>query len=146
MCAQLPLECYVTFFLAFLEPHAHRLSYVTAGHPPPLLLRPDAEPVFLESTGAPIGMRIPVPLRSESVEFHPGSLLAIWSDGIPEAIRVGERPMRDFTEERLVAQIRELQRLPLETILDRVFHDSDEFVGSPRAQDDRTLLLLRRES
>lgn len=145
MGAQLAPYGYVTLFLGCLDPGTHRLEYVTAGHPPPVLFRPGREREFLASTGGPIGMRIPVPLQSASTEFQPGTLLAIWSDGIPEAVRVGARPVQDFTEERLVARLEVLRERPLEAILAEIFRESEEFVGSHKAQDDRTMVLLRRE-
>ena len=145
MVEQLAPQGYVTLFLAFLDPRTHQLDYVTAGHPPPVLLRPGEDGEFLASTGAAIGMRIPVTLSSARIELTPGSLLAIWSDGLPEAFRLGMRPMQDFTQERLVARIRDIRHQPLDAILDDLFHESEAFVGAPRAQDDRTMVLLSRE-
>jgi sigma-B regulation protein RsbU (phosphoserine phosphatase) len=133
-------------FLAILDPRTQELDYVTAGHPPPLLLQPGEEGRFLESTGAPIAMPIPLPLRAARVTLSPGSLLAIWSDGIPEAVRLGVRPIQEFTLERLAARLGEWRDLPLPDILERVFRESDAFIGGPRAQDDRAMLLLRRET
>lgn len=145
MREQLAPHGYMTLFLGFLDPRTHALEYVTAGHPPPLLLGPGAPAEFLASTGGPIGMSIPVPLRSARTTLSPGSLLAIWSDGIPEALRLGARPMQDFTQARLVARLQEWSQEPLQVILERVFRESDEFVGNARAQDDRTMVLLRRK-
>ena len=146
MVEQLAPQGYVTLFLAFLDPRTHQLDYVTAGHPAPVLLRSGEDGEFLASTGAAIGMRIPVTLSSARIELTPGSLLAIWSDGLPEAFRLGMRPMQDFTQERLVARIRDVRHLPLDAILDDLFHESEAFVGAARAQDDRTMVLLCRDS
>lgn len=142
---QLAPHGFVTLFLCMLDPRTHRLEYVNAGHEPPALLVPGAPLVALESTGPPLGMRIPVPLRDGVLTIAPGAALCCWSDGIPESIKVGSRPPQDFTRECLLEQLKVLRDEHAPTIVTRVFEAVDAFVGTRQAQDDRTMLVLRRQ-
>ena len=67
---------------------ARRLSYICAGHPPPLVRRVrDAAAEPLDS-----GLDIPIQVLREyrygerTVAFAPGDLLALYTDGITEAL------------------------------------------------------------
>jgi sigma-B regulation protein RsbU (phosphoserine phosphatase) len=141
---QLGPHGFVTLFLGILDGRTHRLDYVNAGHEPPVLFAPghDAQP--LAATGPPVGMRIPVPLGADTVELAPGATLCVWSDGITEAVRVGTRPLEDFGRARTLARLEALRDAAAETIVADLFASVDAFVGGRHAQDDRTMLVLRR--
>jgi serine phosphatase RsbU (regulator of sigma subunit) len=74
------------------------------------------------------------------VLLPPGSLLCVFSDGIPEAC-VGEE---FFGEERLVAALERRAGLPLPEIAEGVLADLNAFLAGTPAGDDITLFLLRR--
>jgi serine phosphatase RsbU (regulator of sigma subunit) len=76
-------EQLATCIYARFEPETHRLSFANAGHPPPVLLSPGAEPVPLAAK--------PVPLLGaggnaveHSVRLEPGSRLVLFTDGLVE--------------------------------------------------------------
>jgi serine phosphatase RsbU (regulator of sigma subunit) len=143
---------FVTLFIGVLDPRAHVLTYVNAGHVPPVVIEPgggapagasapSAGPHQLPATGPPLGLIPDVSFSTGTVEIRPGALLCVCSDGIPEAT-VGE----DFYEEaRLHALLRQHAGAPLETIAEEVIHDVRSFLGDSPLSDDVTLLLLRRE-
>ncbi|MHB8080283.1 MAG: PP2C family protein-serine/threonine phosphatase [Candidatus Krumholzibacteriia bacterium] len=92
---------FVTLFIGVLDPRTHRLTYVNAGHNPPILLGHDAAPRRLTPTGLPLGLIPGAAYRSAEVDLPPAALLCIHTDGIPEAA-LGE----DFYEdERLIATL-----------------------------------------
>jgi hypothetical protein len=84
---QFPDERYVTAVIAQLDLKAGRLSWVSAGHPPPLIIRdgllsrtltaPPAAPLGIPLDGPPPGV------AEESLE--PGDLLLLYTDGLTEA-------------------------------------------------------------
>jgi hypothetical protein len=85
---QYPDERYVTAVIAQLELETGRLTWVSAGHPPPLVIR-DARARSLATTpatplGAPSGGEA-ARVREESLE--PGDLLLLYTDGLTEARR-----------------------------------------------------------
>jgi anti-anti-sigma factor len=74
--------------VAVLDPATGALTYVTAGHPPPLLMPADAEARYLPITGGgPLGTGAAFPTARAQLDV--GDLLLIYSDGVLE------RPGRD---------------------------------------------------
>jgi hypothetical protein len=135
---------FVTLFLGILDSRQHVLQYVNAGHDEPLLLRMDGATERLRSGGPPLGMRVDLGHEMGEVPMERGSLLCVWSDGIPEAFNSKKTPVEFYSVERLLTLLAELQQLPLESLCQRVFKSVDHFVEEAHASDDRTLLFVRR--
>jgi serine phosphatase RsbU (regulator of sigma subunit) len=71
-----------------LDAASGRLEMASAGHPPPLLVAPGAEPVFLEcDPNAPLGTAMVGPFIQCSRQLEPGSLLLCYTDGLIEEPR-----------------------------------------------------------
>jgi hypothetical protein len=91
---------FVTAVFAELDLDSGRLSWVSAGHPAPLLLREGRVVKTLEAPPAlPLGLRLadePVVAGQESLE--PGDMVLLYTDGLTEARRPGGEL---FTVERL---------------------------------------------
>jgi serine phosphatase RsbU (regulator of sigma subunit) len=145
LARELEPHSFVTLCVAIVDPQAHRLDYVNAGHEPPALLLPGEPARQLESTGPPVGLPIPVPLEGATAPFPPGALIAVWSDGIPESLRRTPNGIEDFGRENVVRLLEELRELPANAIVAGLFEAVDSFLSGTRAQDDRTLLVLRHE-
>jgi anti-sigma regulatory factor (Ser/Thr protein kinase) len=72
-------------FVARVDLERHVLEYTNAGHPPPLLRRPDGETLWLgDARTFPIGVEPEFPCPSATVELEPGSLLFLYTDGLVE--------------------------------------------------------------
>jgi serine phosphatase RsbU (regulator of sigma subunit)/CheY-like chemotaxis protein len=68
-----------------LDASTGQLQLVSAGHPPPLLVVPGAEPVFLEcDPNTPLGTNMAGPFTSCTRQLEPGSLLLCYTDGLVE--------------------------------------------------------------
>lgn len=133
---------YLTLFLGRLEPETGRLEYVNAGHNPPLLFAADGSVTQLDATGLPVGLIDGVTFETASVEIPPGGMLAIFSDGIPEA-RTEED---EFGDDRLCEELRTRRDLPLEEAAEGVLGEVRSFMGDAPPTDDITLFLLRRRA
>lgn len=75
----------VTLLYAIVDPDASTLQVATAGHPPPLLLRPEAGPTFAEApAGSPLGVNR-FPSYAESLAtLDPWSTVLLYTDGLVE--------------------------------------------------------------
>ncbi|WP_420709632.1 PP2C family protein-serine/threonine phosphatase [Streptomyces sp. NRRL F-6491] len=63
----------------------HRLRLATAGHPPPLLRAPDGRTRLLEAPpGLLLGIAPDVEYATTEVAWEPGSVLALYTDGLVE--------------------------------------------------------------
>ncbi|WP_328223676.1 SpoIIE family protein phosphatase [Streptomyces sp. NBC_00310] len=74
-----------TCLYAVYDPVSRRCSLARAGHPAPVLVAPDGAAGFLElPAGPPLGLG-GVPFESVEVALAPGSLLALYTDGLVES-------------------------------------------------------------
>ena len=61
------------------------VSFSSAGHPPPLLLAPDAEPIYLQGgRSAPLGALGGPDRPEETLRLDPGATLVLYTDGLVE--------------------------------------------------------------
>jgi integral membrane sensor domain MASE1 len=76
-----------TLIYAVLDPGARTLSFVSAGHPPPLLIGPDGPARYLmEGRSPPLGVSKGVQAEA-TVTIEPGSALVLYTDGLIERRR-----------------------------------------------------------
>ncbi|QKW18527.1 serine/threonine-protein phosphatase [Kitasatospora sp. NA04385] len=81
-------ERFTTLAVAVLDPAAHRLTWLNAGHEIVLLRRADHTVHALEPTGPVVGSFLPDPERAwhtRTAPFAPGDLLLLATDGLTEA-------------------------------------------------------------
>jgi sigma-B regulation protein RsbU (phosphoserine phosphatase) len=131
---------FVTGVIACLDPASGRLDYVNAGHPAPCVVT-GTELHELPATGVPFGVLPDVPYELATANIGRGALVAVFSDGIPEA----QRGREFFDDERLRRALCEAAGLPeLAAVRASILARVDEFLGGVKRTDDLTLLLLRR--
>ena len=137
----LPIEQFITLFLCDLDPETGRLSYVNAGHELPLIIRTDGRFDGLEPCSPPMGMLPEFACRIGTATMEPGDLLAIFSDGIPEATLDGEDFLGIDPVKNILSDMREQ---PLAEISNATGEAVAQFLKGGHASDDVTLMMLRR--
>jgi serine phosphatase RsbU (regulator of sigma subunit) len=132
---------FVTAFLAFLDPRTGRLEYCNAGHNPPIALNRDGTLERLERGGLVLGILESASYETGELVIPSGALVALFSDGIPEA----QNPAGELWEEEpLIALLRSASGLPLAALARRVVERVRAFEAGRAPSDDVTLLLARR--
>jgi serine phosphatase RsbU (regulator of sigma subunit) len=132
-------DIFVTAFYGVLHRPSRRLTYVSAGHEQPLLIRPGAGIQKLEGKGRFLGMIEMLELDEFSVDMEPGDRLVIFSDGVPDATNgSGEQ----FGYDRLTSFLYRYERSPVEELVESLAADIAEWRGEAAAFDDLTLLAL----
>jgi sigma-B regulation protein RsbU (phosphoserine phosphatase) len=136
-----PSGKFVTFFLGRLDPADGRLTYVNAGHNPPMLIRADGSLETLTEGGMVLGMFESVPYDEGTAEMSSGDVLLIFSDGVTESwSEQGE----EYGEERLAELVIERRELSAEALQGAILADLERFESGGPATDDRTLIVLKR--
>jgi serine phosphatase RsbU (regulator of sigma subunit) len=111
------------------------LHWSNAGHPPPLLIRPDGSVRLLEhEPDLLLGYEPAAPRADHQVTLEPGATVVMYTDGLVE--RRGER--LDDGLERLRAHAAELSGLTLEQLCDALL------AGVPDESDDDIALVAVR--
>jgi phosphoserine phosphatase RsbU/P len=141
VCQNIPSNKYVTFFLAALDPGSGRVSYVNAGHNPPLLVRANGAVETLREGGMVLGLFEAVPYADGAVDLRPGDTLVIYSDGVTETWNAAGD---EFGEEGLTAVVVGGRELDSAALQDQVLRELERFSAGAKATDDRTLIVLKR--
>jgi sigma-B regulation protein RsbU (phosphoserine phosphatase) len=132
---------YATLFVGVLDPATGQLEYVNAGHNPPYLVRAGGAIEILAPTGMPVALVGEGTWTARSLTLDPGDLLALFTDGIPEAWNEAED---EYGDARLLQVLKDTRERGAESVRDAVLADLTEFVGDASASDDVTLVLVRR--
>jgi hypothetical protein len=91
---QFPDERYVTAVIAQLDLDSGILTWISAGHPPPLIVRNGRTTRVLSAPPClPLGVTLDgPPVRVAEESLQPGDLVLFYSDGLTEARRPDGRP------------------------------------------------------
>jgi GAF domain-containing protein/anti-sigma regulatory factor (Ser/Thr protein kinase) len=82
---QLGPTAMTTLAYTVIDPAAESLALVNAGHPPPLIIRPDGEPEYLPLQGTlALGASPLANYRCDSHRFAAGSTILLYTDGLVE--------------------------------------------------------------
>ncbi len=135
-------HCFISFFLGVLDRRAHEMTYVNAGHNPPLVIGPGGAVGKLGSTGLCLGMFPAQTYEERKTALGPGDILGLYTDGIVESRKAGES--EEYGDERLGARLRELGDRPSREIMNGVFEDVFGFSACSEAGDDMTLVVVKR--
>jgi sigma-B regulation protein RsbU (phosphoserine phosphatase) len=131
---------FASLFFGVLDTTTGALSYVNAGHDPPIRVGAAGVRGRLEPTGWVVGMRPNVAYDVNHILLEPGDAMVMYSDGVTEA----RDPVGQFfTEKRLLSLLDEPAR-PAAALVDGVIACMQEFVAGAEPSDDVTLLAVRR--
>jgi len=127
-------------FVARLGLAERVLEYANAGHGPPLLLRRDGRSERLDASGPPLGIPGPDEPAGARVDFGPGDVLLIFSDGLAAA----RGPAEPFGTKRLIEIVRSCGAASAAEIRERVLTALREHTLGAVPEDDVTLVVVRR--
>lgn len=133
---------YATLFYAQYDPVSRRLSYVNAGHNPPIVLRNYAgscEVLRLETGGSVVGL---MPNRYQRGVFshEAGDLVVLFTDGVSESMNAH---FDEWGEERLIEFAKTCQGLSALEGVRRILTAAQAFAAGASQHDDMTLVVLR---
>jgi len=114
------------------------LSLASAGHPGPVLLRPDGRTQVLDGGGLPLGIFPDAEPATQDVDLETGDLLFLYTDGLTSACG----PDLVQFEERLTDALAALAGEPPAVLVSRVRDVVLELCGS-ELRDDMTMLALK---
>lgn len=130
---------FATLFLGVIDEPRCQLSYCSAGHEPPVLVR-KGEATVLEGGGMALGIDPDEPYDVNVVELAPGDILAIFTDGITEARDAGGL---FYGRERVKAFLGATRRKSAAKVCDDLLRQVSWFAGGAPHADDIAILTLR---
>jgi serine phosphatase RsbU (regulator of sigma subunit) len=133
---------FVTLFYLIIEADSGAMSYVSAGHMPPLLVRgADGATEELRTGGMAMGVLPDVDFEERSAEMEPGDVLILYTDGVTDAANLSDE---GFERERLAEVARTHRAMPADQLAETINERVAAFVGDAPQFDDFTLLVLKR--
>ncbi len=131
---------FVTAWMGVLEIETGNLTYVNAGHNPPLIKKADGNFEYLrERTGFVLAGMDGIKYRQNSFKLSPGDRIFLYTDGVTESTNEHEEL---YGEERLQHFLNTHETGHTEEILDALRKDLRDFSNEAPQFDDITMLLL----
>lgn len=133
---------FITAWFGRLDAASGVVTSISCGQGPILLLHGDGSLDEIDADAPPLGVLDTLNYDApQEIQMHPGDLLVVPSDGIIEAM-ADDGSM--YEQDRLVEVLRAGIDLPLADLLESVRDDIEAYRGEGHAQDDRTIIALKR--
>jgi len=131
---------FATLFIGLLDPVAHTIRYVNAGHTFPLIIQQNGDLRSLEASGIMIGAFPEASWEEQEMEFAASDLMFIFTDGVTEAQRGEEM----YEEKRLEPQLVKWREHSPQEIAGYLMEDIEDFADDATAADDITMMIIKR--
>lgn len=137
-----PGNRFITFFICEVDPVSGNVTFVNAGHNPPLLIRGGGDVERLSGGGIILGILGRAAYTQHTCKMNDGDILVIFTDGVTEAQKPGNE--EEFGEDRMVEAIQSVRGGTVAAMIEHVKQSVAAFAGSVTATDDFTLVLARK--
>jgi anti-sigma regulatory factor (Ser/Thr protein kinase) len=129
----------VTLLVGVLTRDLRTFRYVSAGHPPPLVVGPEGAAFAVEhGANPPLGLPQPPSFLEEEVAMPPGTSVLLYTDGLIER----REESLDAGFERLRSTAEQVLQGP--TLNEGITELLEGVIDGPRPTDDVALLLMHR--
>ena len=131
---------FITFFWLLLDDEKKEITYVNAGHNPPLLIR-DKKITYLDKGGMLLGvMKTFMDYESETLQLLKDDIVVMFTDGVTEAKNKSDEEFSDRLLENILTQ---KTFASSDEILNEIKTKIDQFVCGEPQSDDITMITLR---
>ena len=134
---------FITVFYAVLDPKTGALQYSNAGHNYPLILRTDGAVETLTEHGIVMGIFPHATYDLMESCLQPGDTLALYSDGVTEAL---SEQHGEFGERGLAEFLIQHRQQSCGDMVNALADEVRAWCGATSFADDFTVLLVRRDS
>ena len=132
---------FVTLFYCTLDKETGEVSYVNAGHNPPLHYSQKEKRLrTLLPTGMAMGVMPDLSYSVGHLTLETGDILVLYTDGVTEAFNQNDE---EFGEGRLMDAAVSSRGMSAGEILDTIYRKVTEFTGGAMQSDDITLVVVR---
>ncbi|HEX8456884.1 MAG TPA: SpoIIE family protein phosphatase [Pyrinomonadaceae bacterium] len=139
----IPFNRFITLFCAELDPLTGTLSFLNAGHNPPLIAHAGGSMEQLAAGGIPLGIMPDALYREGRTQLHPGDALVIYSDGVSETQNAAGE---EYGPVRLYNVVSRHLESTAAGIRDKIEADLTKFAQGTPAGDDITLVIVKRQA
>lgn len=142
ICADSSSGMFLTLFYAHLEQDSGKVTFINAGHNPPLLYRQGkTHPAQLSRTGMAMGVEESASYQLGHVTLKSGDTLLLYTDGLPDAIN---SEGQGFGMSRLDEVIQAHRHENIQSLLTSLQEALSSFIGEAEPFDDITAVAIQR--
>ena len=143
LCEGNDASMFVTAFCGFFDVLTGDVTYINAGHNPPVLVKGNGSATFLKITAnVPLGVMDDMNYTEGNLHLEQGDTLVLYTDGVTEATN---RRKDFFTEARLLNVLKGTNKTSTRGVVEKTLSVVHQFAEGTNPADDITLLVLRRE-
>lgn len=132
---------FVSLFCAVLNTRTGQFSYASAGHNPPLLMRRDGTPLYLQAQGMVLGVIENPIFEQKQLDLHPGDGILCYTDGLIDSFNEHDELFGDV---RLQSELTRLWVRPANETVTELYQAVRAFAHPNPQFDDFTLVLLKK--
>jgi sigma-B regulation protein RsbU (phosphoserine phosphatase) len=133
---------FVTAFYGILDAQKGTLAYSNAGHNPPLLVNAAGTSRFIDKGEQPLGMFRETRYHQYYLDFEPGDVLVLYTDGATEANSpTGE----EFGRERLAQAVKKAYDRPAREMIASLQMEILEWTANAGSSDDVTFFVIKAQ-
>ncbi|MDP3147750.1 MAG: SpoIIE family protein phosphatase [Ignavibacteria bacterium] len=141
--AEMERNYFITVSLALIDSGERKVRFCRAGHPHALLIN-HGKCEKIKPVGIGLGLNkgevFDASLEETEIALESGSLLAVYSDGISEAMNSKQQ---EFGEENIVTILKKNADSSLDTIQTKILDGVTDFCNGEEQHDDITLVLVK---
>jgi sigma-B regulation protein RsbU (phosphoserine phosphatase) len=140
------MDMFMTMAMMFWNNKTKTMKYTMGGHEQIILFTPgQSETTLLPSGGIAIGMMQDVGplLKEQEIKPLPGQVMAIYSDGIPEAWDPERKNIFGMEAFQKSIHVHCLKKDSIQDIHTRILSEVENFMGGSLPEDDVSLILVR---
>lgn len=134
ICIDSKTSIFVTLFYAILDTKNRVLTYVNAGHNPPILFsEPGKAVTLLKAEGIALGVIDEIDLAPVEIQLKSGDVIVLYTDGVTEAANAHDE---EYGSERLVHLVEQIKHKSSAEIIEEIVGDVTSFAhGRPQFDD-----------
>jgi sigma-B regulation protein RsbU (phosphoserine phosphatase) len=141
LCQDNPHQMFVTFFAGVIDLRTGVMEFCNCGHSHPWFMSTDGKLRTLKFlSGIPLGIFDSVAYKSSEFIFHPGELLLLNTDGVPDALALSDE---FFGDARLAQTLSELTGMTAKQTTQGLIRRVQQFAYGAEQADDITILALK---
>jgi len=131
---------YLSIFIGLVDTRRKGLHYINCGHVPPVIVRPNQEPICLTEGGMVIGLFENAQYKRGHIRLQSGDVMVLCTDGITEAM---DSHLEEYGEERLVECVQRVAQLKASEIVVEVSADVARYSRHGTHIDDKVMIAIK---
>src|SRR5262245_3724954 len=157
LCHSISPDKFVTFFYCVYDKTENTITYINAGHEPPIILRSPHQNyydygtardnnnralniTYADKNGLVLGVSENYNYEQHTIHLSEGDILVAYTDGITEARNILDE---EYGIDRLKAVVCQHSLLPVGMLKSLILEEVRKFIGDREQQDDITLIIAK---